>query len=474
MRKSDIFNLLDAIYDVVAIININTCELDVNAKKFRDLFHTAPRADFMESHRVVPDNCVEFSDLAYVQRAFNKAYVERKSVNMMYRLVDNDSVMRDKWAMVAAFYLKTEEGEFWMLCFHDISRLSGTNGGVSFLPSFDPMTGVLNKTMGEHRLQKILNAHITGMLVICDIDNFKRVNDTLGHLLGDTVITIVAETLRDAIESDPGSIICRIGGDEFMFYLPGDYETCNRRVTQIRKLTSELKHEALDGTKVTLSFGVCYNNGSLDADELQSNADLALHYAKNKGKNTAVFYTPEMSWTQVRHTLPTENRAAAEAFAAGFMDYIFNLLFKNDDTLKGINGALAITAMKFNMNRAFLHFFGESGYEYAWVSATCYEFGDAELKALYAPEYGKFFDADGVYFRLDISSDTEFSGKEVLDAKGITSLVHVAIFEEHKDKPIGVVGFEGSGLAESEEAVLSFTAKLIALAVANMRKSPGR
>lgn len=474
MRKSDIINLLDAIYDVVAIININTCELDVNEKKFRDLFKTSPRTDYMQSHRVVPDNCVEFSDLAYVQRAFNKAYAERKSVNMMYRLVDNDSVMCDKWAMVAAFYLKTEEGEFWMLCFHNISRLSGTNGGVSFLPSFDPMTGVLNKTMGEHRLRKILDAHVTGMLVICDIDNFKRVNDTLGHLLGDTVITIVAEVLRDSVEGEPGSIICRIGGDEFMFYLPGDYETCKRKVAQLCKRTGELKHESLDGIKVTMSFGVCYNDGSLDADELQSNADLALHYAKNKGKNLAVFYSPEMSWTLIRHTLPTENRAAAEAFAAGFMDYIYNLLFKNVDAQKGINGALAITAMKFNMDRAFLHFFGESGYEYTWVSAAGFEFGDADLKSLYTPEYGMFFDADGVYFRLDTSSDTDFSGKAILDAKGITSIVHVAIYEQNTDKPIGVVGFEGSGLAESEEAVLSFTAKLIALAVANMRRSPGR
>ena len=122
-------------------------------------------------------------------------------------------------------------------------------------------------------------------LIILDIDNFKKINDTLGHSKGDEVLVNVSSVLRSNIRVN--DILCRWGGEEFAILLPSTTIDCACQVAErIRKAVSEYNFEML--WQVTCSFGVASFKKNRTSEELINNADKALYEAKNTGKNKVV------------------------------------------------------------------------------------------------------------------------------------------------------------------------------------------
>ena len=154
----------------------------------------------------------------------------------------------------------------------------------------DKLTGCLNKSAFR---QKIVNrlgiVEDYGVLVMMDVDHFKEINDSYGHIFGDMVLHVVGEALR---LSFPDAAMCgRFGGDEFQVWLPGKYS--KREVTSfIMNLTTHVTgFKTPDGQKhITLSIGIAFvpEDGS-NYSELFESADAALYSAKNMGRNRYVF-----------------------------------------------------------------------------------------------------------------------------------------------------------------------------------------
>ena len=148
----------------------------------------------------------------------------------------------------------------------------------------DPLTGLLNHRKFHQRVQEIVaeakeSDEFVGLIML-DVDNFKRVNDELGHLKGDEVLRDLASTIAEVAGQDNGY---RYGGDEFSILLPG---TNHDKTVQIAKRVLDAVTTSAIGENVTVSLGVAaYPEMAANAQELVYRADMALNWAKSSGKN---------------------------------------------------------------------------------------------------------------------------------------------------------------------------------------------
>ncbi|HYD14599.1 MAG TPA: GGDEF domain-containing protein [Allosphingosinicella sp.] len=150
----------------------------------------------------------------------------------------------------------------------------------------DPLTGLPNRRAFEERLAELEKSEAALSLAICDIDHFKRVNDTYGHAVGDRVIRAVAQTLRD---NCGGNMVARIGGEEFVVLFPGLEPVDAGRILDGARDVLGARYFKLRETdqplgKVTFSGGVARGRHPDGTPALQR-ADALLYAAKNGGRN---------------------------------------------------------------------------------------------------------------------------------------------------------------------------------------------
>jgi diguanylate cyclase (GGDEF)-like protein len=199
------------------------------------------------------------------------------------------------------------------------------------LAYFDALTGLPNREQSRNRLASALalaKQHRRSVAVLyLDLDNFKRVNDTLGHAVGDELLCLVAARMRHSLRADEGAAadalpnprtnhIARLGGDEFIVMLPDIHSPADAAVVAHR-LIAELQqpmHLALHTLVITPSIGVAlYPSDGEDVDTLLRNADLAMYFAKRKGPGMQAFFDASMNDAALhRFTLEGKLRGALE------------------------------------------------------------------------------------------------------------------------------------------------------------------
>ncbi|WP_225316844.1 GGDEF domain-containing protein [Legionella longbeachae] len=157
----------------------------------------------------------------------------------------------------------------------------------------DSLTGLDNRRYFESILKTewgiAQRNHCSFVLISIDVDNFKLINDNLGHPYGDHFLIFIAELLKSTFRRS-NDFICRIGGDEFSVIIfnqsvQKSLAVCN---SFINKFNQNKPQEEVIMDKITLSMGVAWikSNYSLQIEKLITFADDALYKAKNKGKNT--------------------------------------------------------------------------------------------------------------------------------------------------------------------------------------------
>jgi diguanylate cyclase (GGDEF)-like protein/PAS domain S-box-containing protein len=172
---------------------------------------------------------------------------------------------------------------------------------IHFMANHDSLTGLPNRTLLKDRLsQAILYAQrydnwVT--VVFVDLDNFKTVNDSLGHGAGDELLRTVAQRMKESVRST--DTVVRLGGDEFVILLrdqPKDADIISETLQKI--MTTIGQSVQLEGhdLKVTSSIGIAnYPNDGMDTETLLANADAAMYRAKEVGRDNFQFYRPEMN-----------------------------------------------------------------------------------------------------------------------------------------------------------------------------------
>lgn len=181
------------------------------------------------------------------------------------------------------------------------------------LASLDPLTDLPNRAAWNDRLGQTVEAGQPATVILLDLDEFKEINDTLGHSAGDAVLSQVAGRLRETCPD--ATMIARLGGDEFVALLPGDDERYARIIAErVIEALSETYTFAGERVQIGVSIGVSfYPRHAASAEELLGSADLALYRAKAFGKGRYELFVPALREVAVaRRTFEAELKRAFE------------------------------------------------------------------------------------------------------------------------------------------------------------------
>jgi diguanylate cyclase (GGDEF)-like protein len=186
---------------------------------------------------------------------------------------------------------------------------------IAHMAHHDALTGLPNRVNFREEMAKALARTRQGqsLAILClDLDRFKGVNDTLGHPVGDTLLQLVAERLRECVRETDS--IARLGGDEFAIVQVGCDQPIGSTALAQRLITSLSEPYEVDGHWVmigaSVGISVAPNDGD-DPDQLLKNADMALYRAKTDGRGTYRFFEPEMdARMQARRELEMDLRKA--------------------------------------------------------------------------------------------------------------------------------------------------------------------
>ncbi|ARL17240.1 EAL domain-containing protein [Burkholderia pseudomallei] len=180
-----------------------------------------------------------------------------------------------------------------------IGKLLGREREMTQLAEFDLLTGLANRyaTLRSLRNDVALPSNLSRLAILfIDLDNFKTVNDTLGHNAGDIVLQMTAARLSDAVANE--GALARIGGDEFVVVVKG--ENVERRAERLAEAIVRMFGEPFDvrGSSFVLhaSIGIALHSVENESEiDLLKKADLAMYSAKDAGKNCYQFYAPHLS-----------------------------------------------------------------------------------------------------------------------------------------------------------------------------------
>lgn len=185
---------------------------------------------------------------------------------------------------------------------HDVTERRQLEDQLAHQAFHDPLTNLANRVLFrdrvEHALQRAVRGGTPPSVLLIDLDNFKAVNDGLGHSAGDWLLIEVAARLSNCLR--PADTVARLGGDEFAVLL--DDEAADALQVAERILSAFRIPFTVQGTDivVTMSIGVAPLMPHHDADEVLRNADLALYRAKGEGKACAASFEPEMHVAALR------------------------------------------------------------------------------------------------------------------------------------------------------------------------------
>lgn len=196
----------------------------------------------------------------------------------------------------------------------DITERKAAEEEVQRLAFHDLLTQLPNRRLLMDRLQHALSSSIRhgrdGALLFIDLDNFKTLNDTLGHNIGDLLLQQVAQRLVTCLRK--GDTVARLGGDEFVVMLEGLSENLQEAAFQAEAIGDKIiaalnQPYQLAGydCRSTPSIGIAlFTNQQISAEELMKRADIAMYQAKKAGRNTIRFFDPEMqAAVEARSTL---------------------------------------------------------------------------------------------------------------------------------------------------------------------------
>lgn len=183
---------------------------------------------------------------------------------------------------------------------YEMEEVKRTRQSLDYLAHFDTLTGLPNRALLKDRIHQAIahaqrNEGMVGILFL-DLDNFKLVNDTIGHTLGDLLLKRVVQRILACLRE--GDTAARLGGDEFIVMLP-DMSDIQDAAKVANKILGSLmpplaidQHEIFVGASIGISI---YPKNSKDSDQLLAEADSAMYHAKKLGKNNYQFFTPEMN-----------------------------------------------------------------------------------------------------------------------------------------------------------------------------------
>jgi diguanylate cyclase (GGDEF)-like protein/PAS domain S-box-containing protein len=239
-------------------------------------------------------------DSARVRQEIAHAVRSRSRFTVEYRIADRTG--RQKWVSEKGLCTYSDRGEPLMLegFISDITEIKSYRERLEHQASHDALTGLANRNLLQARLRQAIaqaERQQDGLAVVfMDLDNFKYLNDSLGHSAGDELLKMVANRLKACVRE--GDTVVRLGGDEFVLLLlnQSTAESVGHVVRRVFEKTSEPYFIAGREFNTSASIGVSlYPQDGADAEALLKNADAAMYRAKADGRNNYQFFTAQIN-----------------------------------------------------------------------------------------------------------------------------------------------------------------------------------
>lgn len=319
----------------------------------------------------------------------------------------------------------------------------------------DPLTNLYNKAAIRELATRQINESRGGgyqALLIIDVDNFKGVNDTYGHLCGDALLSDVASVLKSQFRSS--DLVGRIGGDEFLVYLPaiaGEKETAER----IRRLLASLGklRPVKDAPPISCSIGAAlFPQKGADYYALYKCADSALYQVKAQGKNDFAFYNPNAKEipcglsSSAIGGIDSETESSGDTVGDKLAQYTFRMLYNSIDINTAVEQLLEIVGRAYDVSRVYIFESSEDGKKCSNTFEWCNEGVSSEIDNMqnidYKEDLGDFlenFDKKGIFYCRDIR-ELNSNLYHLLKPQGIRSVLQCAIMDDGVF--MGYVGFD--------------------------------
>ncbi len=222
------------------------------------------------------------------------------------------------WLAIDTVQDADEEISHYLLLMRDITQLKRSQEHLVYYATHDQLTGLPNRdlfrTHLEAAIERVQRTNKTGAVFFLDLDNFKVINDTLGHAAGDALLLEIAARLKNTFRKS--ELISRIGGDEFTLVLESLESTEEAQLVAERLLQEFEKPFTLEGQEfeVTCSMGISlFPDDGQTSESLVKQADTAMYSAKEDGKNTYRFYTTKLTQNAMKKfNLEVQLRKAIE------------------------------------------------------------------------------------------------------------------------------------------------------------------
>ncbi len=290
-------------------------------------------------------------------------------------------------------------------------------------------------------------------MLVLDVDNFKYVNDTFGHMLGDALLVDIADMIRTLF---PDDFFCgRIGGDEYQIFALNISKDiiCAKAETLCKKIKEKYEKEHQD-YNISISIGIAFSeeNRGQDYAELYKMADLALYQAKEEGKNGYMLYGDNM--TKKPTQISQEHRHEKQIIQLGesgfsvtkvLLDSVIDELNLKEDPKTTIEKVSKLIVDSFDVSRAYASCYTRDemhiGRSYFYAQNDDYNI--TPHLAMSGREYEKkCFNSDGIFFCTDIEKSVEPVKSELKRMK-VQTLLQVLIYKD--GKIIGTLGINNCG-----------------------------
>ncbi len=239
-------------------------------------------------------------DLPMIDRVYTRMGVPGASVSLQARLRHQDGSWR--WFDITMTDLRHDPTVGGVVGnARDITDTRQVQDQLAYQASHDELTGLANRALLRTRTAAAVRAGPCAVALV-DLDDFKGVNDRLGHAVGDDLLRVVAERLRDCVR--PGDLVARLGGDEFALLLrdidgAGAAQIAQRVVTALGSPIMLGDHELLVQASIGLASSAADEPPDAGADDLLRRADMAMYAAKERGKGRYASYDTDLEARQV-------------------------------------------------------------------------------------------------------------------------------------------------------------------------------
>ena len=322
----------------------------------------------------------------------------------------------------------------------------------------DALTGMFNKGTAEEHIRRSLSKNdCPYALFLIDVDNFKQINDTLGHAFGDAVLSELAKRIQELFREN--DIVGRTGGDEFMALVPSrDRGLLAKRAMLLCEHIRSGNLCAAGDAPISVSVGIAlFPEHGGDFSQLYRNADVALYKAKERGKDTWHIYSGEQFSGYYARSEPTLANGTTEGstlsegehlkkdFGGNVSEFVFRILYGSADQKQAIHSVLSLLARHYNMSRAYIFENTEGGRScnntYEWCAQGVEPLIGKRQKLPYEEvrRHEERFARNCICIIPDVNL-LPAETRSLIHSPGVRSMVQIALWEGGRYR--GYVGFD--------------------------------